>query len=58
MPKLYEIFKVLKIQKRNYLRKYGRLKYPIKKVPNYAPEHYPLKEKMLRIVIWHFFLEI
>ena len=29
-----------------------------KKVPNHSPEHYPPKEKMLRRVIWHLFLEI
>ena len=27
-------------------------------VPNHSPEHHPPKEKMLRRVIWHFFLEI
>ena len=29
-----------------------------KKVPNYYPDYYPPKEKMLRIVICHLFLEI
>ena len=29
-----------------------------KKVPNKYPEHYPLKEKMLRRVNWHLFWEI
>ena len=24
-------------------------------MPNYCPEHYPPKENMLRIVIWHLF---
>ena len=29
-----------------------------KKVPNHSPEHYPPKDKILRRVIWHSFLEI
>ena len=33
------------------------LKSPIECVKHY-PEHYPFKEKMLRIVIWHILLEI
>ena len=27
----------------------------LKKEPNHDPEHYPPKEKMLRVVIWHLF---
>ena len=29
-----------------------------KKMPKPDPEHYPSKEKMLKVVIWHLFLEI
>jgi uncharacterized Fe-S cluster-containing radical SAM superfamily enzyme len=33
------------------------LKSQKKKVPNYCPEHYPRKEKTLRVVIWHPFFK-
>ena len=37
------------------LRKFS---HPPKNVSNYYPEHYPTKETMLRIVIWHIFWRI